>query len=80
MKFKTWNSINWIYVSIKVIKLQTKIFEASKTGNILWLHIYQNTMINMYESKLLAIRKVTQDNRGKRTAGVDNIKILNGAD
>ena len=78
MNFKTWNSINWIYVANKVIKLQSYIFEASKIANLEKVHIYQNTLINMYDAKLLAIRKVTQDNRGKRTAGVDNTKILNG--
>lgn len=34
-------------------------------------------MINMYETKLLSIKKVTQDNQGKRTADVQEIKILN---
>ena len=32
----------------------------------------------MDEAKLLAIRKVTQDNKGKRTAGVDGIKKIDG--
>ena len=75
--FKNWNSINWIYIADKVNNLQIKIFEASKIGNLQQVHIYQNTLINMFETKLLAVRKVTQDNRGKRTAGVDGIKILN---
>lgn len=73
-----WNNINWIDVTNKVNNLQIKIFEASKLDNLQQVHIYQNTIINMYETKLLAVRKVTQDNRGKRTAGVDGIKILNG--
>lgn len=30
----------------------------------------------MFECKLLAVRKVTQDNQGKNTAGIDNIKSL----
>lgn len=75
--FENWNSINWIKVTNTVNNLQTKIFEASKLGNIQQVHIYQNTMINMYEAKLLAVRKVTQDNRERRTAGIDGIKILN---
>lgn len=28
------------------------------------------------EAKFLAVRKVTQDNRGKKTAGVDGVRLL----
>lgn len=30
----------------------------------------------MFECKLLAVRRVTQDNQGKNTAGVDNVKSI----
>ena len=33
--------------------------------------------MNSYEFKKLAVRKVTQLNRGKKTAGVDNISNFN---
>jgi len=33
-------------------------------------------LVNSYSAKALSIRKVTQDNRGKRTAGVDGRKVL----
>ena len=29
-----------------------------------------------WSNKVLSVRKVTQDNRGKKTAGVDGIKVL----
>ena len=80
MIYESWNSISWIDVSNKVLNLQSKIFEASKYGNLHMVHVYQNTIINMYESKLLSIRKVTQNNRGKRTGGIDGVKILNASD
>lgn len=37
---------------------------------------FQKILIRSKAAKLKAIRRVTQDNKGKRTAGVDNIKIL----
>ena len=80
MKYNSWNSIDWFYVTNKVNNLQIKIYEASKIGNLTKVHMYQNTLTNLYEAKLLSVRKVTQDNRGKRTAGVDSIKILNAKD
>jgi RNA-directed DNA polymerase len=37
---------------------------------------YQHLLIASQDAKLLAIRRVTQDNTGKNTAGVDGIKTL----
>ena len=33
-------------------------------------------MIRSRSAKLLAVRRVTQDNRGKKTAGIDGVKSL----
>lgn len=77
-KNEFWTSIDWVDCSKKVTGLQILIFEASKCGNLQKLHEYQNSLINMREAKLLSIRKVTQENMGKRTAGVDNVSKLNG--
>ena len=72
-----WESINWTDIASKVASVQTIIFEACQLGNINKVHEYQNALINMKEAKLLSIRKVTQENKGKRTAGVDNVNKLN---
>ena len=37
---------------------------------------YQKLLTKSYYARLLAVRRVTQDNRGKKTAGVDGIKNL----
>jgi RNA-directed DNA polymerase len=36
----------------------------------------QKLLINNQAAKLLAVRRVTQDNRGKNTAGVDGVRTL----
>lgn len=36
----------------------------------------QKVLISLSEAKLLAVRKVTQDNRGKKTAGVDGVRLV----
>lgn len=41
------------------------------------MHEKQEKLINSFNSKLLAVRKVTQENQEKKTAGVDGIKKLN---
>ena len=38
------------------------------------MHEKQEKLINSFNSKLLAVRKVTQENQEKKTAGVDGIK------
>jgi RNA-directed DNA polymerase (EC 2.7.7.49) len=37
----------------------------------------QKTLINSWSAKCIAVRRVTQDNQGKNTAGIDGIKSLN---
>jgi RNA-directed DNA polymerase len=72
-----WNSINWETTEIYVRKLQNRIYSASLKGDTKKVRELQNTIISSYHCKLVAIRRVTQDNQGKKTAGVDGIKKLN---
>ena len=71
-----WNEINWRKVELTVFKLQKRIYQASKTNNVRKLRRLQKTLLNSYYAKLLAVRRISQDNHGKKTAGVDGIKSL----
>ena len=66
-----WRDIDWKNVQSYVTKLQTKIYQASKSGNVVKMRKLQHTLARSFRARLLAVRKVTQDNQGKRTAGVD---------
>jgi RNA-directed DNA polymerase len=72
----TWNSINWAKVQRVVFKLQKRIYQASLSGQNAKARKLQKLLVKSYYAKLLAIRKVTQDNQGKKTAGVDGIKSV----
>lgn len=72
----TWQSINWKVVEKQIFRLQKRIYRASQSGNVKLVHSLQRLLIKSYYGKLLATRKVTQDNQGKKTAGVDGIKSL----
>ncbi|HEY9864156.1 MAG TPA: group II intron reverse transcriptase/maturase [Candidatus Obscuribacterales bacterium] len=77
--FKTteaWNTINWAKVYRKVFKLQKRIYQASLSGQNAASRKLQKLLIKSYYAKLLAVRRVTQDNQGKKTAGVDGIKSI----
>ncbi|WP_226594904.1 reverse transcriptase N-terminal domain-containing protein, partial [Microseira wollei] len=71
-----WKNINWRKVERCVFKLQKRIFRASQRGNVKLVHKLQRLLQNSWYGKLLAVRRVTQDNQGKKTAGVDGIKSL----
>lgn len=71
-----WNEINWKKLEKRLYKLQTRIFQAAKINDIKTVRKVQKIILNSWTAKLLAVRKVTQENRGKKTAGVDGYKSL----
>jgi RNA-directed DNA polymerase len=71
-----WNEINWRKLERGVHKLQKRIFQASNRGNVKLVRRLQKLLISSRSARLLAVRWVTQDNRGKKTAGVDGVKSL----
>lgn len=74
-----WKDIDWKSKQIWLTKLQLKIFKLSKEEDMIAVFKLQKQLVNHENPKLLAIRKITQDNLGKRTAGVDGISKLTPA-
>lgn len=73
---ETWASIPWHKLERKVFKLQKRIYRASGRGDTKTVRRLQRLLLKSRSAKLLAVRKVTQDNQGKKTAGVDGVKKL----
>jgi RNA-directed DNA polymerase len=71
-----WNTIPWRKIERKVFKLQKRIYQAERRGDVKAVHRLQRLMTKSWSAKCLAVRRVTQDNQGKRTAGVDGVKAL----
>ena len=71
-----WEDINWTKVERYVLKLQKRIYAASRRGDVKQVRKLQKTLIRSWSNKVLAVRRVTQDNRGYKTAGVDGVKSL----
>ena len=71
-----WRDIDWRRVEKNVFKLQKLIYRASSRGEIRKMRKYQRLLSKSYYARLLAVRRVSQDNQGKKTAGVDGIKNL----
>ncbi len=71
-----WNTIPWKRFEKKVFKLQKRIYRASRRGDVRTVRRLQRLLLKSWSAKCLATRRVTQDNRGKKTAGVDGKKSL----
>ena len=71
---KEWRSIPWRKLERRVFKLQTRIFKASRRGEVKAVRRLQKTLMRSWSAKCLAVRRVTQDNQGKQTAGVDGVR------
>ena len=71
-----WKTLPWRQLEAKVFKLQTRIYRAEQNDDVKTVHKLQKTLMRSWAARCLAVRKVTQDNRGKQTAGIDGIKSL----
>jgi len=68
--------IPWKKIQRNVFKLQKRIYRASRRGDSRTVRTLQRLLMKSWSAKLLAVRRVTQDNQGKKTAGVDGVKAL----
>ncbi len=73
---ENWNQINWCKVNKAVKNLRQRIFLVSKLGNFKKLRSLQKLMQKNYANLLLSVRRITQTNKGKATAGIDK-EIIN---
>src|SRR5262245_802024 len=71
-----WNPVTWRETERRVFKLQKRIYQASLRGDAGCVHGLQRLLVNSRSGRYLAVRRVTQDNCGKKTAGVDGVKSL----
>ncbi|MEG4521215.1 MULTISPECIES: group II intron reverse transcriptase/maturase [unclassified Microcoleus] len=74
-----WKAIDWRKAERYVFKLQKRIFAASRCGDVKKVRKLQKTLMRSWSNRILSVRRVTQDNQGKKTAGVDGLKSLSPA-
>ncbi len=68
--------INWRKLEKRVYKLQKRIYKASIRGDVKATRRLQKTLMRSWSAKVLSVRRVSQDNKGKKTAGIDGVKSL----
>jgi RNA-directed DNA polymerase len=74
-----WQGIPWQKVQRHVFRLQKRIYRATQRGQVRTARKLQKLLVKSWDARLLAVRRVTQDNRGKQTAGIDGVKSLTPA-
>jgi RNA-directed DNA polymerase len=70
-----WQAVDWQQASRRVRNLRQRIFRASREGDTRRVRSLQKLMLRSYSNTLLSVRRVTQQNAGRRTAGVDRVVI-----
>ena len=75
-QLEDWSHIKWKKINKLVKNLRQRIFHARKLGNFKTLRSLQKLMQRSYANLLLSVRRITQTNKGKATAGIDK-EIIN---
>src|SRR5256884_3648108 len=71
-----WSPIPWRKLERYIYRLQKRIYKAKQRHDTRAVRGLKRVLKRSKAAKTLAVRQVTQDNRGKRTAGIDGGKKL----
>lgn len=66
-----WELIQWDFIEKSIRKLRRRIFRASREQKWNVVRSLMKLMLRSYFNLLESVRRVTQRNKGKKTAGVD---------
>src|SRR6266849_4294233 len=70
-EFLDWDAVNWRQVEVDVRRLRQRIFAASQAGDLKKVRNLQKLMLRSRANALLSVRRVTELNAGRKTAGID---------
>ena len=64
-----WSQLDWKAITTRVSRIQRQIYKRTLAGES--VHGPQRALVELFEAKLLAVRRVGQNNSGKKTAGAN---------
>jgi RNA-directed DNA polymerase len=79
LNINSWKEIPWSTVEQTVFRLQLRIYKASAKDELEKMYKLQKLLISSRYARYWAVRKVTQENTGKKTPGVDKVLITSPA-
>ncbi len=71
-----WCAVDWRRVQDDVRRLRQRIFAASQAGDLKRVRNLQKLMLRSRANTLLSVRRVTEINAGRATAGIDGKTVL----
>src|SRR5487761_1043032 len=71
-----WGSIDWPVVEDEVRRLRQRIFTASQAGDLNRVRNLQKLMLRSRANALISVRRVTERNARRMTAGIDGVVIV----
>lgn len=71
-----WNLIPWDFIENSIRSLRRRIFRAAREQKWNKVRSLMKLMLRSFFNLLLSVRRVTQKNKGKKTAGVDKERAL----
>src|ERR671919_2853114 len=75
-----WDAVDWRAVEEDVRRLRQRIFTASKAGDLKKVRNLQKLILRSRANTLVSVRRVTERNAGRLTAGVDGQVVLTAQD
>ena len=71
-----WHAVDWRAAEASVRRLRQRIFTASQAGDLKRVRNLQKLMLRSRSNTLVSVRRVTERNAGRQTAGVDGAVVL----
>jgi RNA-directed DNA polymerase len=69
--FSGWDAVSWRSAEENVRRLRQRIFTASQAGDLKRVRNLQKLMLRSRSNALVSVRRVTELNAGRMTAGID---------
>src|SRR4051794_39194717 len=70
-----WDSVDWRKANRVVTNLRQRIYRAARANDLGKVRSLQKLMLRCYSNILISTRRVTQENGGKYTPGVDKLVV-----
>jgi RNA-directed DNA polymerase len=75
-----WQAVGWRAAEENVRRLRQRIFTASQAGDLKRVRNLQKLMLRSRSNTLVSVRRVTEVNAGRMTAGIDGKVVLTPED
>jgi RNA-directed DNA polymerase len=73
---QNWADINWRLTKKRVRNLRQRIYRATRNQQWNRVRSLMKLMLRSFSNLLLSVRRITQENQGKNTAGIDGQIVL----